>query len=105
MSPRSVSRMCTESATASVRMTIGADIEIGVSLTPNQPATPIPTMVDSMITPRVAKVALSERRINQVSAKITPNISGISVAPSLMPVSANALLSMDTPVRCTSMCG
>ena len=32
-----------ESATASVRMTMGADIEIGVSFTSAHPATPMPT--------------------------------------------------------------
>ena len=88
-----------ESATASVRMTIGADIAIGVSLTPAKPAMPIATTVESAMTSNVENVAANERIISQVSAKITTNISGIRVAPSLMPVSANALFSIETPVR------
>ena len=52
-----------------------------------------------MMTSKVENVAVSDRIISQVSAKMTTNISGISVAPSAMPVSANALLSIDTPVR------
>ena len=66
---------------------------------PAKPATPIPTMDDKAITITVAKVAEIERMISQVIAKMTMNISGIKVAPSFMAVSANALLSIDTPVR------
>ena len=51
------------------------------------------------ITINVEKVAVNERMISHVNAKITTNISGINVAPSLMPVSANALFSIETPVR------
>jgi len=65
----------------------------------------MPIIDDSPMMTRVAEVAVNERTMSQVSAKITTNISGISVAPSLIPVSANALLSIDTPVRCTSMSG
>ncbi len=80
-------------------MTIGADMAIGVSLTPKKPAVPMATIVDRPMTSSVDMVAISERMITQVSRKMTPNIIGISVAPSDMPVSANALLSIDTPVR------
>ena len=92
INPRSVSRMWIESATASVRMTIGADIEIGVSLTPKKPAMPMPMVDDSTMITRVATVAESERTMSQVSAKITTNINGISVAPSLIPVSAKGVI-------------
>ena len=80
-------------------MTIGADIAIGVNLIPANPATPMATMVDSPITSNVENVAVKLRIISQVSRKMTTNISGISVPASDMPVSANALLSIDTPVR------
>ena len=97
--------MCMESATASVRITIGADIDIGVSSTPANPAAPMAMIDDRMITVSVASVAEKERTISQVNAKMTTNISGISVAPSCMPVSAKALLSIETPVRCTWISG
>src|SRR5210317_2131493 len=61
ISPRKESSMWIESATASVRMTTGADIAIGVSLTPAKPAAPMPTSVDNMMTTSVEVVAVKER--------------------------------------------
>ena len=74
-------------------------MEMGVNLTPKYPATPIPIIEDSAMITNVANVAANERMMSQVSMNMTTNISGISVAPSFIPVSAKALLSMDTPVR------
>ena len=92
-----------ESATARVRITIVALIEIGVSLTPANPATPMPTIVDSAITSNVENVAVSERTMSQVIANMAKNITGISEAASCRPTSENALFSMDTPVNDISM--
>ncbi len=86
-------------------MMIGAEPEIGVSLIPAKPAQPMPTVEESIMTSRVAKVAEAERRITSVRRSITPNITGTSVPRSDTPVSANALLSMETPVSAMSICG
>ena len=102
---RSAIRMCIESAIAKVRIMVGAAPEIGVSLMPMKPAQPMPTMVDSMMTPIVAIVAVTERSTSSVSSRMTPNITGISVLMSEIPVSENALFSIDTPVIETSMSG
>ena len=72
---------------------------IGVSLIAANPAAPIATTVDRPMTMTVANVADNERMITHVRTKMTRNIKGISVPASSMPVSANALLSMETPVR------
>ena len=50
-------------------------------------------------------VLKKNQRIIAGMSIMTANINGISVAPSFMPVSAKALLSIETPVRCTSICG
>ena len=105
MAVRSAIRMCMESAIASVRMMIGAEPEMGVSLMPIKPAQPMPTIEENMITNSVAKAAVADRRINKVSNMMMPNIAGTRVPRSAVPVSANALLSIDTPVNETSMFG
>ena len=102
---RSEVRMWIESAIARVRMMIGAEAEIGVSAMPANPAQPMPTMVESMMTPTVANVAENERRIRTVKSRITPNISGTSVPRSWTPTSAKALFSIETPVREMSISG
>ncbi len=84
---------------------MGADIAIGVSFTPAKPAAPMPTTVDNTMTMSVDTVAVNERMISHVSAKMTTNISGMRVPASDMPVSANALLSIETPVRCICTSG
>ena len=52
-------------------MTIGADIAIGVSFTPKNPAVPMATIVDRPITSKVENVAVNERMMSQVSRKMT----------------------------------
>ncbi len=91
-------RMCKESAIAKVRIMVGADAAIGVSLIPKKPAIPIPNMEDRMITNKVAKVAVTERMINNVMTMITRNINGTNVPMSPKPASANALFNIDTPL-------
>ena len=105
MAERNAMSIWIESAIASVRIMVGAEAEMGVSLMPIKPAQPIPTIVDSMMTPIVAIVAVTERSISSVSNKMTPNMIGMSVPRSETPVSANALLSIETPVNETSMFG
>ena len=84
---------------------VGADAEMGVSLIPMKPAQPIATIVDNMMTPRVANVATAERSMIRVSNRIMPNMIGISVPTSETPVSAKALFSIETPVNETSILG
>ena len=98
-------RMWIESAIASVRMMIGAEPEIGVRLMPAKPAQPMPTIIENRMTASVASVAVSERRISNVSSRMTPNMIGTSVPRSDWPVSAKALFNADTPVSDTSMPG
>ncbi len=84
---------------ASVNMMIGAAPEIGVSGMPANPAAPMATIVESTMTATVATVAATERMISNVKRRMTPNMSGTSVPRSAVPVSANALLSIETPVN------
>ena len=102
---RNAINMCIESAMASVRMMVGAEAEIGVRSMPTNPAQPMPTIVDSMMTPNVASAATADRRIRSVNNRITPNMIGISVPTSDTPVSAKALLSIETPVNDTLISG
>ena len=61
MAPRRDIRICMESAIARVRMTIGAEAEMGVNGIPSQPAAPMPTVTDNRMTMEVAMVAEKER--------------------------------------------
>jgi hypothetical protein len=94
-----------ESATASVRMTVDALIEIGVSLIPKNPAAPIPTTVESVTTRKITIVPAKNLNINHDINSITINIIGVNVPASSKPTSENALFSIDTPVRCIFMSG
>ena len=89
--------MCIASATANVRITVGAAIDIGVSSIPAYPPIPIPTIVDKMIKIKTAIVGLQALIISPTIMNIIRNIIGVIVPASFIPASANALFRAATP--------
>ena len=98
-------RMCIESATASVRMIVGADALVGSRSTPMWPAIPSAVTVENPITPNVATSAVPERRKSPIVIMNVRNISGITTGMSRMGASAKAQLSMDRPATWISNSG
>ena len=90
-------RMCTESATASVRMIVGAEALVGSRNTPMWPAMPNAVAVENPITLSVATNAVPERRKSPMVIMNVKNIRGITTGMSRIGASANAQLSMDSP--------
>ena len=95
-----------ESATATVRIMVGAPEEGGVSLTPIQPMTnPIAAAADRPTTRRVVIVPEMERIRSQTVRASTRYMPGVSVWRSLVAASEKELDSMDEPVSSKRMSG
>ena len=90
-----------ESATASVMMTMGAVTDIGASMMSKCPASPMAVRLDSVITPKVARVPMKLRSTRSVAMSRIRYMAGMRVVASVRPASAKALLSIDTPVSAT----
>ena len=95
---KKVTRKCTQSATASVSIRVGADAEGGVSTIPIQPAVPIAVTIDIIMTindpsvPQILRVKIKK------PSRMMPNAAGISVLMSANEASGNALFMTTTPV-------
>ena len=92
-----VTRIWILSAIASVRIMVGAVTEIGVSLTPPNPARPIAAALENPITRSVAKVAPKLRSIIIIKINKTPYMIGTRVTMSFSPASAKALFNIESP--------
>ena len=90
--------MCIAWATPTAMTMIGTHTLTGVSLVPNQPATPIVlrTMKTTMTT--MERVAYTERRRKAKRARMTRNTTGISFTASF-PASVKVWLRITLPVR------
>ena len=93
-----VTMMWTESATASVRMMVGADALVGSRKMPSHPAAPMTVTVARRITTSVPSVPPAERRTATTATTSARNIRGITPGMSRMGASAKAMLSMAMPV-------
>ena len=80
-------RMCTQSATARVRIIVGADIEGGVRRIPAHPATPMAAITDRTITINVPSVPVSPRNCRKTISSMMTRAAGISCVVSLMAAS------------------
>ena len=95
---KNVVKKCTQSATARVRINVGADAEGGVSLKPNQPAIPIPIMIEKMITNKVENVPVMLRVNKNNPIMIAAKASGIRFVISFLLASGKALFIITMPV-------
>ena len=98
--------MWIESATAMVRMMVGAPEEGGVSLTPNQPITrPMAAAADMVTTRIVAMVPGIERVRKKTVRASTMYMAGVSVARSRWAASAKEFESATEPVSSKRISG
>ncbi len=86
------------SATASVRMIVGALAETGVKGKPIHPPKPMAVAMESPMTITVLKVPAKERRRRPMTMINTPYMMGTSVAISSWLTSIKALFNMAIPL-------
>ena len=79
MACRRLTRICTQSATASVRIIVGEDADGGVKAISSQPDSPIANAMENTMTRKVPTVAVIDRSSRARVNSTTPNIIGTSV--------------------------
>ena len=94
-----VMRICTQSATATVRIMVGAPEAGGESGKPSQPPVPIAMPADRVTTIIAAKVANNLRVVAINTSAMMTNMVGVKVVKSLCAASENALDSNCEPVN------
>ena len=87
-----------ESATARVRMMVGALAETGFMDRPSQPAAPMPVIMEKAITRKVERVPYIDFRASTMMTSSTANMIGTRVCRSLTAASAKALSKGTPPV-------
>ncbi len=87
------------SATAKVRMIVGALIDAGLIAMRSQPANPIPVIMEMRIMSRVASVPVTDCSESPVMIMSVINMIGMTVAMSLWLTSPYALSNMTAPER------
>ncbi len=102
---RTLASTWTTLATASVMMMSGARMVTELSITPDQPSAPSPITADMAITVTVIATPTSERKARKTISRIAPNISGVRLAPSSWPDTANWFETMTDPVMRSSISG
>ncbi len=93
------SRIWMLSATASVRMIVGAGAEAPVSSIPSHPPSPRLTSTEKTITSSVATMPVKERSVSAVTRRTMPYMIGVRVIPSPCACSQKALLTVTMPPR------
>ena len=87
------------SATARVRMIVGALAEMGVKRIPDQPARPIPVRIENAMIITVVRVPQKVRRVKAIITRTMPYMRGTRDVMSPSPASLKALSMNTTPVR------
>jgi hypothetical protein len=87
------------SATAMVKITVGATADVGVKNPPHQPKTPIAVVIEITISMTTLKTADIERKLRADTNIIIPYMIGTNLALSLIADSVKALLIMTIPVN------
>ena len=100
-----VIRICTQSATATVRIIVGAPEAGGDKGMPSQPPEPMAARADRVTTIMAANVANSFRVVKMSTTAINRNMVGVNVAKSLCAASENELDSICEPVNSIRISG
>ena len=102
---KAVIKICTQSATATVRIMVGAPEAGGDKGMPSQPPEPMAARADKVTTTMAAKVANNLRVVRISTTAISKNMVGVSVAKSLCAASENELDSICEPVNSIRISG